>query len=149
MLDREEDAALAEIEAALRRDDPAFVALIESLDQERDTRRELEPSPTVVHGVPEIEVDLDRWPGQSDDELGIDSSSVPMWLFVEDTEPRRRRWVVALQSVLSVLAAFVVTVLTAVVAGPNVGGLVGVVTITAASLIAYQRLRGCPGRRHA
>lgn len=127
MLEREEDAALAEIEAALRRDDPAFVALIETLDHDQTL------PPVVVHGVPAVEVD-------------IDDSQLPVWLFVDEAPIPPRRAVVVLQSVASVLLAIVLTGLTTIVAGPNVGGLVGVLSITIASLATYQRLRGCPGR---
>ena len=31
--------------------------------------------------------------------------------------------------------------------GPDAGGLAGVVSIMAASMVGYQLLRGCPGRR--
>jgi hypothetical protein len=120
VLDREEDAALAEIEAALRRDDPEFVELLESMDRS---------DAIVVVPVPEPE---------------------PIIILEPALEaPRRRRLRKVLGSIALVVAAVAVTLGTALLLGPDVGGLVGVVSSSVAGMVVYQWARGCPGfRRH-
>lgn len=129
MLDRDEDAALAEIEAALRRDDPAFVALLERL--ERDPAADADPG---AYAAPEPAVHR--------------SSPVPLVIFDDaPVLPARRRWLRVASIVLAVALALAATLAVTMAWGPDAGGLVGVVTIMAATIYGYQVLRGCPGRR--
>lgn len=126
MLDREEDAALAEIEAALRRDDPDFVQLLERMDS----------SDTLPAWRIEGTIELSAAPEEADGATGAGE--------------RRRRSVKVRRMVVAiavVVAAVAVTLVAAVLLGPDAGGLVGVVALTAAGMIVYQRLRGCPGLR--
>lgn len=118
MLDRHEDAALAEIEAALRRDDPDFVQLLECLD-------------VIDLTAPVAEAQT------------VEPVVVPT---VAGTSRRRfaRRLVVSLALVIVAVA---LTLVVAVLFGPDAGGLVGVVSLSAAGMFGYQRLRGCPGLR--
>jgi hypothetical protein len=118
VLDREEDAALAEIEAALRRDDPEFVELLESMDRNEAI---------VVVPVPEPE---------------------PIIILEPVPEPAKRgRLRKVLGSIALVVAAVAVTLVTALLLGPDVGGLVGVVSTSIAGMVVYQWARGCPGFR--
>lgn len=127
MLDRDEDAALAEIEAALRRDDPAFVALLEQL--ERDPG-DVAPGFTVTAAAVER------------------PAPVPLVIFDDaPVLPARRRWLRLASIAFAVVLALVATLAVTVAWGPDAGGLVGVVTIMAATIYGYQVLRGCPGRR--
>ncbi|MEZ5231344.1 MAG: DUF3040 domain-containing protein [Acidimicrobiia bacterium] len=129
MLDRDEDAALAEIEAALRRDDPAFVALLEQL--ERDPAAETDPGP---YAAPHPATHR--------------SSPVPLVIFDDaPVLPARRRWLRLASIALAVALALTATLAVTVAWGPDAGGLVGVITIMAATIYGYQVLRGCPGRR--
>jgi hypothetical protein len=50
-------------------------------------------------------------------------------------------------SVLALVIAVLLTTLVTLVLGPNVGGLVGVVSLCVAGMYSYQVLRGCPGVR--
>ncbi|MEI7593878.1 MAG: DUF3040 domain-containing protein [Actinomycetes bacterium] len=47
----------------------------------------------------------------------------------------------------AVLFAIAITAMVTMVLGPNLGGLVGVLTMAFASMYAYQIIRGCPGIR--
>jgi hypothetical protein len=129
VLDRDEGAALAEIEAALRRDDPEFVLLLERL--ERDPLGIVDRAPIQLEEQPPPELTL----------------ALPLTELVEHRRAgqrwRMRILAVVLAAVLAVAATLAVTVLF----GPDIGGLVGVITTMAASLFGYQLLRGCPGRR--
>lgn len=95
MADPDDDAVLAELEASLHRDDPAFVERLHAWES--------------VYGVAEP----------------------PPPSFVG----------FAAVAVLATLAAAVVTLGVAIIAGPNIGGLVGVVSSSAAGLVAYGRFR--------
>jgi Protein of unknown function (DUF3040) len=53
----------------------------------------------------------------------------------------------AVRSVLALGAAVIVTTLATFVLGPNLGGLIAVVSLSVAGMYAYQILRGCPGVR--
>jgi len=55
----------------------------------------------------------------------------------------------ALQSLGWFIAAVALTTIVTLALGPNLGGLVAVVTLTVAGLYSYQLLRGCPGARRA
>ena len=131
VLDRDEDAALAEIEAALRRDDPAFVLLLERIERDplgiadaAQAFEDLEP-PTVTPPQP----------------------SVYVGVYPVDEPSRARRLVRLLSVLLAAGLAFVVTLAVTAAWGPDAGGLVGVLAIMAATMYGYQLLRGCPGRR--
>ena len=52
-----------------------------------------------------------------------------------------------LNSVLALAAAVLLTGLVTLVFGPNLGGLVAVLSLCIAGMYAYQLLRGCPGLR--
>ncbi len=95
MADPDDDAVLAELEASLQRDDPAFVDRLQAWES--------------VYGV------------------------------AEPPAPGFAGFVAV--AVLATLAAAVVTLGVAIVAGPNIGGLVGVVSSSAAGLTAYGRFR--------
>lgn len=178
VLDREDDAALAEIEAALRRDDPAFVLLIERLEHDplgvpgatriseaRSTANDADPGeipapgrpsgqptpsadqPAVPHVDPRFE---DRFNPQG--HPGSSASARAMGLtpdhgmgpLAPEGRARRagiRRWMLL---VLGTASALALTVLVAALAGPDVGGLVGVVSITGATFLGYRHLAGCP-----
>lgn len=90
-----DDDVIAELEASLHRDDPAFVERLQAWES--------------VYGV------------------------------AEPPPPTFAGFVAV--AVLVSLAAIVVTLGVAVVAGPNIGGLVGVVGSSAAGLVAYGRFR--------
>jgi hypothetical protein len=121
VLDREEDAALAEIEAALRRDDPEFVELLERMDRSEAI---------VVVPPPE-------------------PSPEPVIILEPVVEPSgRARWArKLLGSIALVVAAVALTLVTALLLGPDIGGLVGVVSLSVAGMVVYQWARGCPGFR--
>ena len=128
MLDRDEDAALAEIEAALRRDDPAFVALLEQL--ERDPMDDPGPAPGPI-----AHPSCDR------------PAPVPLVIFDDAPADTTRRWLRLASIVFAIAAALAATLAVTVAWGPDAGGLVGVITIMTATVYGYQVLRGCPGRR--
>jgi hypothetical protein len=54
-----------------------------------------------------------------------------------------------LRSIAALVAAVALTAVVTLVAGPNLGGLVAVIALSAAGMYAYQILRGCPGVRRA
>lgn len=124
MLDRDEDAALAEIEAALRRDDPDFVQLLEQMDVIDLT----DPAPLEV--VADVAV--------------IDGGAKAAEAGATTRKAQVRK--IALAGLLVVLAV-ALTLVVAVLFGPDLGGLVGVVSLSGVGLFAYQWLRGCPGLR--
>jgi hypothetical protein len=133
VLDRDEGAALAEIEAALRRDDPEFVLLLERL--ERDPLGIVDRAP--------IEAEHEPAPPEPA-ELTL---ALPVTGLVE-LQRRGQRWRLRILAVaLAAVLAVAVTLAVTVVFGPDVGGLIGVISTMAASLFGYQLLRGCPGRR--
>lgn len=51
-------------------------------------------------------------------------------------------------SVLALIVAVLATILATLVFGPNLGGLVAVLSLCAAGMYSYQVLRGCPWLRH-
>ncbi|HEY5155828.1 MAG TPA: hypothetical protein VIJ47_13895 [Acidimicrobiales bacterium] len=51
------------------------------------------------------------------------------------------------RSILALSTAVVVTALVTLAFGPNLGGLVAVLSLCTAGMYAYQLLRGCPGLR--
>lgn len=55
-----------------------------------------------------------------------------------------RQWLLLL---LATAAAMAFTVAVSVLAGPDVGGLAGVVSITATTFVGYRRMTGCPMRQ--
>ena len=157
MLDREDDAALAQIEAALRREDPAFVSLLEGLVLDplgiadaaaatpTEHRRQTNgPEPTPGPSRNESTSNRPEWP----------PASLPARVFRQPGEPWElpsprprqglRTWTM---TVVVMLAALLVTLAAAVLFGPNAGGLIGVTAITAATMYGYQRHQGCPGAR--
>jgi len=127
VLDRDEADALAEIEASLRRDDPEFVWMIERLEY----------SPFDVLDGSGVPHDLSAFEP-------YDEETLPTSL---DEQPRRRRWARVLVTALAAVIAVAVTLAVTALWGPDAGGLAGVVSIMAASMVGYQLLRGCPGRR--
>ena len=142
MLDRDEDAALAEIEAALRRDDPEFVLMLERLD--RDPLGMADTSVTVEEAeLPEAPlISVQPSPFQPP------PFQPPFHAVPDDDAPTSRHWWLRVGStVLAAVLALTLTLLVTVVWGPDAGGLVGVVAIMAATMYGYQLLRGCPGRR--
>lgn len=125
MLDRNEAAALAEIEASLRRDDPSFVSMIER------------------HGYRPAEVpegaELAAEPSASSDQGEMARSAM-----AEVT--RLGRWGRALCSAGAALVALAITLVVTAAWGPDAGGLASVVSIMAATMVGYQLLGGCPDR---
>ena len=136
--DREETAALAEIEAALRRDDPDLVSMIE-----RFRTPSAEDLPGLLlssTGVPLDELLADA--AELDDVLDLDEA------IALDVRARpHRRWRRRLSAAFAAATAVAVTLAVTMAWGPDAGGLTGVVTTMAATLYGYQVLRGCPGRR--
>jgi len=53
------------------------------------------------------------------------------------------------RSVAALVAAVALTTAVTLVVGPNLGGLVAVLALSAAGMYAYQIVRGCPGMRRA
>jgi len=53
-----------------------------------------------------------------------------------------------LKSAAGLVAAVVLTTLVTLTVGPDLGGLVAVISLSIAGMYAYQVLRGCPGMRH-
>ena len=51
------------------------------------------------------------------------------------------------RSILAIASAVMVTALVTVLFGPNLGGLVAVLSLCISGMYAYQLLRGCPGLR--
>jgi hypothetical protein len=127
VLDRDEADALAEIEASLRRDDPEFVWMIERLEY----------SPFDLldgAGFPEERSEIElHGEGPLPGELA--------------QQRHRRRWARVLISAVAAVIAVAITLGVTALWGPDAGGLAGVVSIMAASMVGYQLLRGCPGRR--
>jgi len=132
VLDREETAALAEIEAALRREDPELVSMLETF---RHTPVSLEPSdfPSLSTGIGFDELLADAALAD-DDQVLVAATPVRRW---------RRR----LSALVVTLLAIAVTLAVTVAWGPDAGGLTGVIATMAATMYGYQVLRGCPGRR--
>ncbi len=95
MADPDDEIVLAELEASLHRDDPAFVERLHAWES--------------VYGV------------------------------AEPPPPSFVGFVAV--ALLLTFAAVVVTLGVAIAAGPNIGGLVGVVSSSAAGLVAYGRFR--------
>lgn len=124
---------MAEIEAALRRDDPAFVHLIEHL--------EIEP-PEAIHPLlaPAFPVPQPQ-PQPRTDDIVIEADPP------EPVVETRRRWRTVLAVGLVFVFALGLTGGVTALLGPDAGGLVGVLAIMAATMYAYQTLHGCPGRR--
>lgn len=131
MLDREEDAALAEIEAALRRDDPDFVERLERLDRDPlGIADRLEAPPLIeTPALQELEA------------MAAEPFEPPV------ERSRRHTFLLVVSVIGAVLFALAVTLAVTAVWGPDAGGLAGVVSIMAATVYGYQALRGCPGRR--
>lgn len=123
---------MAEIEAALRRDDPAFVHLIEHL--------EIEPPETAL---PLVALALSTpTPPPPRDDIVVDLGPAPA------AEPAPRvRWRTMLAVGLVFVVALALTGGVTVLLGPDAGGLVGVLAIMAATMYGYQTLHGCPGHR--
>lgn len=142
MLDREEDAALAEIEAALRRDDPDFVDLLERL--ERDPLGVADGPERLDHAD---RVDILDAPALVDAPALAELQAMAAQPFelVEEHSPRHTLLLVV-SVVAAVLLALAVTLAVTAAWGPDAGGLAGVVSIMAATMYGYQALRGCPGR---
>lgn len=133
VLDREEDAALAEIEAALRRDDPAFVHLIEHLEISP-------PEPT----LPAVAIPADPLTEPAAAPAEVVAPRVVPTPVATPERPRLRALIVI--GVVFAVALALTGGATALL-GPDAGGLVGVLAIMAATMYAYQSLHGCPGRR--
>lgn len=132
MLDRDEDAALAEIEAALRRDDPEFVLMLERL--ERDPLGIADAAASLAEGaLPAAPI------------IAMPAAHPAPGTLVVAEGPRR--WVRVMATLIALLLALAITAGVTLLWGPDAGGLAGVLTIMAASLYGYQLLRGCPGRR--
>lgn len=126
VLDRDEADALAEIEASLRRDDPEFVWMIERLEY----------SPFDLLDGSDFPQDLSEFESYDED-------AVPVVV----GEHSRRRWARVLVTAVAAVIAVAITLGVTALWGPDAGGLAGVVSIMAASMVGYQLLRGCPGRR--
>lgn len=176
MLDREDDAALAEIEADLRRNDPAFVLLIERLEHDPlgmpgstrisegpNTTDDADPAELPAPGRPPAQtarsgdqepsrrsddpIDQHRGPGSGPSPRGKALTSWPSVALGARVGRSRgaglRQW---LPLLLGITAALTLTVVVAALAGPDVGGLVGVVSVTAATFLGYRQMAGCPVR---
>ena len=124
MLDHDEERQLAEIEARLRDEAPDLLELFEVIPDPTDRS-----DPTVDGG-----------PSTSPSHRRRESfaSRAP--------EPPPTRHPV-LKSLAAVLLAVALTTVATFTVGPNVGGLVAVIGLSAAGMYAYQVLRGCPGLR--
>jgi hypothetical protein len=133
VLDREETAALAEIEAALRREDPELVSMLETF---RHAPTGLDPSdfPSLGAMIPLDELLADA--ARADDEPLLVAAAGP-----------DRRWRRRLSALVVTMLAIAVTLAVTVAWGPDAGGLTGVIATMAATMYGYQVLRGCPGRR--
>lgn len=180
VLDREDDAVLAEIEAALRRDDPAFVLLIERLDHDP-----LGVAGTIRNGetrTAATDADPAEHPGtvppSGPTDRGSDPTpphqfnrryNDPVEAFPQGPGPSRRhpdpvlgtakalgapaahlatggtlrQW---LGLIAALVAALVLTVTVAALAGPDLGGLVGVASMTAATFVGCRRMAPCRHR---
>jgi hypothetical protein len=53
------------------------------------------------------------------------------------------------RSVLALTGAVLLTTITTLALGPNLGGLIAVISLSVSGMYAYQILRGCPGVRRA
>ena len=53
------------------------------------------------------------------------------------------------RSVLALTGAVLLTTVTTLAVGPNLGGLIAVISLSVGGMYAYQILRGCPGVRRA
>jgi hypothetical protein len=84
----------------------------------------------------QFEASADRTPGG---DQTTDDSDEPYQL-VDPPHP-------VVRSILALAAAVLVTALVTVVFGPNLGGLVAVLSLCISGMYAYQLLRGCPGLR--
>ena len=51
------------------------------------------------------------------------------------------------RSVLALTGAVLLTTVTTLALGPNLGGLIAVISLSVGGMYAYQILRGCPGAR--
>ncbi|MFN0027301.1 MAG: hypothetical protein ACKV2O_09000 [Acidimicrobiales bacterium] len=180
MLDPEDDAALAEIEAALRRDDPAFVLLIERL--EHDPLGVPSPTRSTDSHTAAIEVDPAEGatPGRTREPSGPSGAQFSSPRFerrfddrpdplgragsgpafrrvshplVPPTTPgartersrsaRLRQWLLLIAAIFTAMA---LTVVVTTLAGPDLGGLTGVISLTGVTFLGYRRMTGCPWR---
>lgn len=132
---------MAEIEAALRRDDPGFVRLIEHLEFEPPGPSwPMSPLPSVVPPLRPVELPS-AWVPPSPPEPEPEPAEVA----APRRGPRRVRRVVGVA--VAFVVALVLTGVVTVVFGPESGGLVGVLTSMAATIYSYQCLHGCRGFR--
>jgi hypothetical protein len=125
MLDHDEERQLAEIEARLRDEAPDLLELFEIIpDQtERLDRPERAPRSDVARHI----AGRESFTRRTDP---VSGTSHPVW-----------------KSVAAIVAAVVLTTLVTLTVGPDLGGLVAVIGLSAAGMYAYQVVRGCPGLR--
>jgi len=134
MLDHDEERQLAEIEARLRDEAPDLLELFDTIpDQiDRSPRPDQRGRPT-WSDVPRAHLS-----GQP----AVGAGPAP------DRRPTGHvtRHPV-LKSLTALAVAVVLTTIVTLAVGPNLGGLIAVIGLSAAGMYAYQVLRGCPGLR--
>ena len=136
MLEHDEERRLAEIEAQLRAEDPDLGDLFATLDHPSTRPR----ARGRAHPA--------RDPRQGDRphprrRADPSHAAVPP----EALRSRPARAVAVVRSLVALTMAIALTTLLTLLVGPDLGGFVGVVSLTAAGAYAYQTLRGCPGLR--
>jgi hypothetical protein len=122
MLDHDEQRRLTEIEAQLRVEAPELHRLFATASSPNAGPSGRHPA----HGHRPA-------PGRSGPPLDLGAPLEPVAAIV--------------RSCAALAAAIALTALVTVVLGPDVGGLIGVLSLAVASMWAYQVLRGCPGLR--
>lgn len=124
VLDHDEEQALAEIEANLRMEAPELSRILEA------EVADLEELLALVPAAAE--------PSAAGSAASSAASASP------SHRERARAWG---RSVLAFALAVAAIAVTTVAVGPDLGGLVGAVSLTVALAYSYQAVRGCPGRR--